>query len=149
VLLVLLHTLRVCVPSCAGLRISVISNGCSNPAHGWAGEAADLATAAAAITAAGRSGPILAISTSLLLLPEHNVSRVIEHALLRNTNVCCFSRLSAADMQLDAGTSPGATAPGSKSSNGCSSGGSNCTTYGRLVIAADVPAPPLEGIDVR
>uniref|UniRef100_A0A383WP12 Uncharacterized protein n=1 Tax=Tetradesmus obliquus TaxID=3088 RepID=A0A383WP12_TETOB len=132
-----------------GLRVSVISNGCSDPAHTWAGEAADLATAAAAITAAGRSGPILAIGCSLLLLPEHNVSRIIEHALLRNSDVCCFSRLSATDLQLDAGASPGAAAPGSsKSSGGHSTCGSSGTTYGRLLITADAPAPPLEGIEV-
>jgi hypothetical protein len=131
----------------AGLSISVVSNNCSNPALTWAGEAADLAVAAAAIAAAGRSGPVLAISCSLLLLPEHNVSRIIEHALLRNTSVCCFSRLSATDLQLDAGAGPGAAAPGSKSSNGSSRASS--TSYGRMLIAADVPAPPLDAIEVR
>jgi hypothetical protein len=131
---------------CAGLCISVVSNNCSNPALTWAGEAADLAGAAAAIAAARRSGPMLAISCSLLLLPEHNVSRIIEHALLRNTSVCCFSRLSSSDLQLDAGASPGAAAPGSKSSSGSRS---SSIGYGRLMIAADVPAPPLDGIEVR
>ncbi|KAF6248581.1 hypothetical protein COO60DRAFT_1648756 [Scenedesmus sp. NREL 46B-D3] len=128
-----------------GLHTRVVSNHCSNPAVTWAGEAADLAAAAAAVTAAGRSGPILAISCSLLLLPEHSVSRIIEHALLRDTSVCCFSRLSATDLQLDAGASPGAAAPGSKSSAGSSS--SSDTAYGRLLLAADVPAPPLVGVE--
>jgi hypothetical protein len=89
----------------------------------------------------------MAISCSLLLLPEHNVSRIIEHALLRNSTVCCFSRLSATDLQLDAGSSPGAAAPGSRSSSSSSRGSS--IQYGRLQLAAYVPAPPIESIEVR
>lgn len=74
----------------------VIPNGCSSASE-WRGELHDLK---AAIKYIGEDKNLLVISCACVVWPEYNFERILEHPIVRGTNVLAFAELTPTDIKL-------------------------------------------------
>jgi hypothetical protein len=65
----------------------VIPNGCSSP-NEWRGELHDIQMA---IKHIGKNKNLLLISCACVVWPEYNFERILEHPIVRGTNVLAFA----------------------------------------------------------
>lgn len=80
----------------------VLSNGCMTSSE-WRGELHDLQVA---IKHLGLATNLLVISCSCVVWPEYNFQRILEHPIVRGTNVIAYTSLTQTDYLLHQGAPP-------------------------------------------